>query len=177
MLSATRTSSPRYLYAILYYNDYKSGLQRGFLAKSVARRLNFVYYSKISIKSNKPSSKPSKPTVSTYQAKQASFRCEKFQASKPRLSGLACLLNSKSGPYHFQSRTVPQLIFPCHSAARTLPEFIIPVLFRCLYRSTAHIDHGICGLALWLVLWLVHLEPREMTERVSLMNDSGLYLK
>jgi hypothetical protein len=31
-----------------------------------------------------------------YQAKQASFRCEKFQASKLRLSGLACLLNSKS---------------------------------------------------------------------------------
>ena len=69
---------------------------RGALAKSVAPRLNFVYYSKISIKSNKPSSKPSKPTVSTYQAKQASFRCEKFQASKLRHSGLACLLNSKS---------------------------------------------------------------------------------
>ena len=48
------------------------------------------------IKSNKPSSKPSKPTVSTYQAKQASFKCEKFQASKLRISGLACLLNSKS---------------------------------------------------------------------------------
>ena len=32
----------------------------------------------------------------TYQAKQASFRCEKFQASKLRLSGLAYLLNSKS---------------------------------------------------------------------------------
>jgi hypothetical protein len=31
-----------------------------------------------------------------YQAKQASFRCKKFQASKLRLSGLACLLNSKS---------------------------------------------------------------------------------
>ena len=68
------------------------------MAKSVARRLNFVYYSKISIKSNKPSSKPSKPTVSTYQAKQASFRCEKFQASKLKLSGLACLINSKSAP-------------------------------------------------------------------------------
>ena len=66
------------------------------MAKSVARRLNFIYYSKISVKSNKPSSKPSKPTVSTYQAKQASFRCEKFQASKLRLFGLACLLNSKS---------------------------------------------------------------------------------
>ena len=62
----------------------------------MARRLNFVYYSKISIKLNKPLSKPSKPTVSTYQAKQARFRCEKFQASKLRLSGLACLLNSKS---------------------------------------------------------------------------------
>ena len=55
-----------------------------------------MYYSKISIKLNKPLSKPSKPTVFTYQAKQASFRCEKFQASKLRLSGLACLLNSKS---------------------------------------------------------------------------------
>jgi len=30
------------------------------------------------------------------QAKQASFRCEKSQASKLRLSGLACLLNSNS---------------------------------------------------------------------------------
>ena len=69
----------------------------GQIGSSVARRLNFVYYSKISIKLNKPSSKPSKPTISTYQAKQASFRCEKFQASKLRLSSLACLLNSKSG--------------------------------------------------------------------------------
>jgi len=33
------------------------------------------------------------------QAKQASFRCKKFQASKLRLSGLACLLNSKSASY------------------------------------------------------------------------------
>jgi hypothetical protein len=66
------------------------------LAISVARRLSFIYYSKISIKLNKPSSKPSKPTALTYQAKQASFRCEKFQASKLRPSGLACLLNSKS---------------------------------------------------------------------------------
>jgi len=64
------------------------------LAKLVARRLNFIYYSKISVK---PLSKPSKPTVSTYQAKQASFRCEKFQASKLRHSSPARLLNSKSG--------------------------------------------------------------------------------
>jgi len=54
------------------------------------------------IKLNKLLSKPSKPTVLTYQAKQASFGCEKFQASKLRLSGLACLLNSKSG--HIQQR-------------------------------------------------------------------------
>jgi hypothetical protein len=34
--------------------------------------------------------------ILTYQAKQASFRCEKLQASQRRLLSLACLLISKS---------------------------------------------------------------------------------
>ena len=79
---------------------YSADPGRSFLAKLVARRLNFIYYSKISIKSNKPSSKPSKPLFRPIKPiKPASDA--KFQASKLRLSGLAWLLNSKSVPFAF----------------------------------------------------------------------------
>ena len=80
-----QTSLLYYLYAILYYDDYKLGLLGSFLARSLILYITPKFLYKIK------------------QAfKQASFRCEKFQASKPRLSGLACLLNSKSARVNSQ---------------------------------------------------------------------------
>jgi hypothetical protein len=70
----------------------------GVVGKSVVQRLDFVYTTlNLFVKSIKPPSKLSKPTILTYQAKQASLRYGKLQASKQRLLSLACLLISKSG--------------------------------------------------------------------------------
>jgi hypothetical protein len=59
----------------------------------VGYSLDFVYNLKTSIqKSIKRAIKPSKPTILAKQAKQASLRCQKLQASKLSLLSLARLL-------------------------------------------------------------------------------------
>jgi hypothetical protein len=59
----------------------------------VAYSLNFVYNTKTSIQNLiKRVSKPSKPIILAKQAKQASLRCQKLQASKLSLLSLARLL-------------------------------------------------------------------------------------
>lgn len=62
----------------------------------VAYGLNFVYYTKFLYKINQAAKQASKLTIYFKQAKQASSRCQKLQASKLRLPSLACLLITNS---------------------------------------------------------------------------------
>ena len=68
------------------------------MAKSLAQRLNFVYYSKISIKLNKPSSKPSKPASGAKSFKPASYDFPAW---------LACLIASLSRAAAMSSFAMP----------------------------------------------------------------------
>ena len=74
---------------------------------------NFVYNPETSIqKSIKRASKPSKPTILAKQAKQASLRCQKLQASKLTLLSLARLLIHNSDLVHPSFIWFPQPHLP-----------------------------------------------------------------